>query len=160
MRIHSDVIAYTQQIRDALPAGVRAEVVNPHRSRSRRYAYEVRLTGTGSHATQWGTRDTPAATWDEWGMFLAKLYELDPNMVAANYRDAAHFHWTTGDRFRALTPTEQHRMHRWVLQGIAATGTYSVHACKGSKAHGQCTAITRYTRYARSSADLDDILSN
>lgn len=157
MRIHSDVIAYTQQIRDALPAGVHAQVVNPHRSRSRRYAYEVKLTGTGSHASQWGNRDTPAATWDEWGMFLAKLYELDPNLMAANYRDAEHFRWTTGGRFDTLTPAEQHRMHRWRLQGTVATGAYWVHECKGSKAHGACSAITRY---ARSAGDLDTILAS
>lgn len=60
--------------------------------------FEVYL-GTGreggyrsSHDGSWG-----AATWDEWGAFIATLYALDPQARIGMYHDADHFYAWTGE---------------------------------------------------------------
>lgn len=147
MRIHSDVINYTQQLRDLLPEGVKAQVVNPHRSRKRANAYEVQLHGTSGRRTQSGSGI--AASWDEWGAFIAGVFALDAAAIVGPYDGADFFHWTTDDRFRSFDIEEQHRRHRWSYVGPVATRSYSVHECP-------CGSLTRTMSRGYSFADINN----
>ena len=121
MRIHTDTLTSTDiyaATRAAGMTGVSATFTS-HGSRKRDHAFNVNLTGTSSRPLNTGkygadqSGDT-AATWDEWGMFLAALYAVDPDMDATYYADAADFHRQTGDRFLNLTAPYQHENHNWV----------------------------------------------
>lgn len=59
-----------------------------------------RRFNTGTH----GAGCEGAATHDEWGEFLAALYEKDPDMRAGHYRSKGDFHATTGNRYVPWTP--------------------------------------------------------
>jgi NADH:ubiquinone oxidoreductase subunit len=100
MRIHTDHLT-GQDIRETLVStglhgdGVRL-VLTGHGSRSRHHAFEMRLYTYGGcdrngrtrrHANggNYGASAEMAATWDEWGILLARLFELDPNMNATYY---------------------------------------------------------------------------
>lgn len=130
MRLHSstltrdDIAAAT---RAAGMTGVHAEI-STHGSRVAARGFEVKLFGTSPRMPNTGRYgggryggDT-AATWDEWGMFLAALFDLDPAMIVGPggrpaYADAAAFHAATCDRYRELTADRQHRTHRWQSNG-------------------------------------------
>jgi len=127
MRIHTDIIT-----RGGIPgAGVAAGLyphnldVSEHGSRTHARAFEVHLTGTSHRRpNNRGTSDDYAATWDEWGMFLADLYRLDPGMMCGNakhptYCDADDFDYQTAGRFDTLTPADQHRDHGFRYAGVS-----------------------------------------
>lgn len=125
-------------------------------SRSHTRSLDVYLTGTSTRRPNGRDADDYAATWDEWGMFLARLFAADPTMVAGTvarpiYANAEHFRWVTGGRYDTLTPDAQHRNHRWEFSGRSAAGAYMVHECSGGPA--PCGAIRRF---ANSTAWLAD----
>lgn len=103
----------------ALDAGVSFERLTLHGSKSRAHAFDVLLSGNGVTGGQWGNSGTngagpyKAATWDEWGIFIAAVFAADPTASMTYYDDAADFHYQTDDRFRDLTPAGQHIRHRW-----------------------------------------------
>ena len=123
MRLHTDLTA--AEVRHLTPqakAAVLIDGMTEHRSRTgKARGLEVKLTGTSNRARNDGSGEA-AATWDEWGIFLAALYEADPGMIVggslerAIYRDGDDFHWKTGDRYRTLTGADQHRQHRWTRE--------------------------------------------
>jgi len=126
-------------------------------SRSRAVAWDVKLTGTSSRRPNGGNRgadgDAYAATWDEWGMFLAELFRRDPDAtIPGVYESEAHFRWSTGERFDDLAPAQQHRNHRWEHEGKAATGTYYVSTCK-------CGARQRRVAYGHTFYEIHGTLS-
>lgn len=140
MRLHTDTLTRTE-IREAARVaghGVHVQIID-HGSRKRDHAFEVTLTGTSNRRPNSGTSrndngDTYAATWDEWGMFFASLYKIDPDMIAgAAYADAGDFHYKTGSRFEILTPAYQHSSHRWQFAGIAR-----------ERECASCEAVQRY----------------
>ncbi len=98
-----------------LPPGVRWHHVREYGSRSRLRAFEIVLEGTSSYGGQWGDHDYSAGTWDEWGVVLGRLFELDPNArVARVYEGAEHYHEVTGDRFRPdRLPERLCPRHKW-----------------------------------------------
>ena len=116
MRIHTALTE--RQIRHAAElAGVQFERLDHKGSKSRDHAFDVILSGSSPRRRNSGrsvdrTNDY-AATWDEWGIFLAELFRRDPAIKCTYYRDAADFHWQTGSRFRSLTRDKQHRVHNW-----------------------------------------------
>ena len=124
MRIHSDSLTRQDFQVASTTAGVRLVTCDSVRSRSHIRAFSFTL-------------ERP--TWDEWGMFLNRLYRVDPvfHCGARPYRNAGHFHWMTGDRFRTLTPELQHKAHKWIPLGQSATGPYGTSRC-------QCGAIQRW----------------
>ncbi|MEU7814109.1 hypothetical protein [Pseudonocardia sp. NPDC049154] len=72
-----------------------------------------------------------AATWDEWGIFLAEVFRRDPGAtIPTAYRSADYFHWATADRFRELRVEDQHIRHRWDGYGRSITGAFQVRDCK------------------------------
>lgn len=120
MRIHTNVIGYTQTIRNALAEQkalgriaphVTLKKVNPHRSRTHMFAFEIQLEAaerdngrragnSGSYGAMVPQVDGYAATFDEWGWLLAALYRLDVEMIVGNvktpiYSSRVHFHRVT-----------------------------------------------------------------
>lgn len=148
MRIHSDVFVIDDihAAAERAGAGVRVKFT-VHGSRSRARAFNVTLTGTSSRVPGWGKGEPGehAATWDEWGMFLAELFRRDPDAVAPSaYESAEHFRWVTGARFDTLTPADQHdgAGHKWSGSYPNLTGVYYVAECIGRKGY-HCTATVR-----------------
>lgn len=121
MRIYTDTLTADDVTAAATSRGMRRVVatLEPRGARKRARAFDVHLTGTSSRRPNDGHGNGShagyAATWDEWGMFLATLYEADPDMIAHPYTGAAHFHAATCGRFATLTAPYQHGGggHRW-----------------------------------------------
>lgn len=126
MRIHTNLITVADiyAATHNLP-GVTV-TATPHGSRSHARAFEVRLEGNGSHRNsgQYGA-DTAekAATWDEWGAFIAALYEVDPDALWGSqkyqvYSNRTHYHYLTNQRFiedadPGHLPSDTHKRHNW-----------------------------------------------
>jgi hypothetical protein len=118
MRIHGNSITRTQLGEAAALAGVTFVRRHWHESRSRDHAFEVILSGNSPYRCMGGDRDEYAASWDQWGIFLNKIFDLDPSITIPRvYADAALFHKITGDRFRTLRLADAHRRHRWQAPG-------------------------------------------
>ena len=141
MKLHTDKLTSADIYKATydLP-GVSVDVT-PKGSRSKDHAFDVRLTGTSPrrpNSGRSGAGDEYAATWDEWGIFFARLYEIDPEMTNWAYDNSDDFHWKTAARFHALIPAQQCRVHKFEYTGSAATGSYHVAQCN------KCEAIKRY----------------
>lgn len=112
MRVHTKLTAAEMHaaLNRAVEGGgvsahVHLNVLEPHRSRSRARAFEVKLAtvvklkGDGRHHRNTGTQGAGrvyAATYDEWGFFLAEVFKADPEAVVADFYDGeAHFHEKT-----------------------------------------------------------------
>jgi hypothetical protein len=85
------------------------------RPRLARAGWDILLYRSGSHqgfAKGYGSHGHGAASWADYGWFLAGLYEADPDMkvrASANYDGAADFHRQTryafqGERQPGVTP--------------------------------------------------------
>lgn len=147
MRIHTDLHAYDvgQIVRDA-KCGAWANVLTDHGTRTaKRGAVELQLAGTSNRPNASNTEN--AATWDEWGIVLAAIFEADPTAIMGSakrpvYADRDDYHWKTGDRFRSLTSSSDdlyHANHYWRWDaGIMPRGESR---CK-------CGAIRRWTAHA------------
>jgi hypothetical protein len=138
MKLHSDKLTYRDFLDAAALARVNIVDFEILGSRSRAKGFKFSLEGSSPYRRNF-SNDGPAATWDEWGIFLAHLFSVDcqSHCGARGYRDEEHFHWCTGNRFRTLTPQLQHKRHKWEYQGSACTGSYSVAEC-------QCGALQRW----------------
>lgn len=107
MRIHTFMTE--AELADALgrarrEAGVYTLKQKGYASRSHRLAFEILLSGDSPYSTNSGrygaSNEGQAAAWDQWGIFLAVMFEADPMIkVTGAYRNAAHFHHVTGGRF-------------------------------------------------------------
>lgn len=119
MKIHSDVLTYGNVL-DATKAagmtGVYADIIE-RGSRSRKVGFDVKLTGTSNRNQNPGTsrdRDVEkAATWDEWGMFINALYEIDNDAIVGPYTDQSDFEYKTAGRYESLTAPYAHGNHKW-----------------------------------------------
>lgn len=120
MRIHTNLTAAMIN-QAARHAQVSFERFDTHRSRTRRFGYDVLLTGSSSRRPNSGHfgahSDVFAATWDEWGIFLGEIFGLDPIAHCTYYMGADDFHWQTGGRFRTLRWEDQCRDHKWDALG-------------------------------------------
>jgi hypothetical protein len=113
MRLHTTTIAYTGEVRRALrsaqDAGLVADDIHfvvgpePHGSRKRAHAYEIQL-GTDNkysgrdlnkngsiknrrpkNTGQYGSSQVYAASYDEWGWFIAGIFAADPDAIFGPY---------------------------------------------------------------------------
>lgn len=124
MRIHSNTLKASDfhAIVADLP-GVSVEV-STHGSRIAARAFEVKLEGNSTARNMSNTGY--AATWDEWGVFLANVFYLDGQALCGSakyavYRDEEHFHAVTRYRFEGLDmPEDTHPRHKWVW-GVGIT---------------------------------------
>jgi hypothetical protein len=139
MRIHTDTLTMNDVVAAVKRAGLGENnlTITPRGSKSHDHAWDVYLTGTSSRRPNSRSgeysHDGYAATWDEWGMFLAELFRRDAAATAPGVYDSAeHFRWATGARFDTLDPADQHGRagHKWESTGEAVTGTYTVRECR------------------------------
>lgn len=105
MRIHSDVLTPADlgsALRDTglTVEGVYLDAVETHGSRSRARRLDVKLCAkprngrrrqrnTGHHGAEFAWQDPiwVAATYDEYGRWLAELFDRDPHMIVAGWYD-------------------------------------------------------------------------
>lgn len=170
---HGDVHEYRARTakKRASITGVGLSALTEHGSRTHDRALEVQLSGDSSRCPaamdDWSDK---AATWDQWGLFLSALFEVDPAARVGGakspiYIDRDHFHWSTGGRYLGApdddgvrgvdAPTGTfltsgkgyHRQHRWTSGGSSVTGAYYVSECA-------CGAIARRVAYGRSWSEI------
>lgn len=88
-------------------------------ARTHAHGYNVHLEGSSGRATNsghFGAGSHPAATWDEWGVFLAHLFAVDPTTDATYYKGRDDFDLQTGERYTPTGLAESHtpcRTHKW-----------------------------------------------
>ena len=84
------------------------EPIREFTPRSYQFGYEVFLTGSSPYAAahqSYQGYGEKAATWDEWGLFIEALYEIDP---------AARIgHYTGRENFRQVTRDERDRVRNY-----------------------------------------------
>ena len=112
MLIHSDIIA-PFSIRAAVPSTCylaghynrKQEWASIHEqgSRSHNRAFSVRLAGSSPHNMQ--RLPDKSATWDEWGIFIERLFTLDPDAKIGVYNGR--------DDFMEKTRAEHERIQQW-----------------------------------------------
>jgi len=115
MRLHTN--ATESDIRKAgIDARVDFATLSTHGSRKSARAFEVNLTGASSRRPNRGDRGADgayAATWDQWGVFLAAIFAVDPEMSCWAYTGAEDFHAKTAGRFADGWPEDAHGDHKW-----------------------------------------------
>jgi hypothetical protein len=162
MRLHTDTITEStvHDVMRRLTSAGHLKGVSAHTafrgSRKRTRGFDLTLTAEPRKGRRRFTnsgydgssRDTYAATWDEWGLVLAALYEVDENLTGDYYADAEHYHWSTGERFDPsdLDRFVAHDNHRWEYQGQSIGRGYSVQECK-------CGAVKRHLTGGHGSKD-------
>jgi hypothetical protein len=101
MRIHTNVMSKAEVASHlGVQNDVTIHVVSEHGSRSHRIAYEVALRGQGKrHKRNPNTRDDSlpgkAATYDDWGQYIANLYRMDVDAIVGPYKGRDDFHKQT-----------------------------------------------------------------
>jgi hypothetical protein len=124
MRIHADSLTFRQIADAAQVAHVDLDTMIDHGSRKRNKAFEIHLTGDSPRRPNSGKYgadgDDFAASWDQWGIFLAELFKADESVTIPRiYGDADQFNEATGGRFETLTygSPSYHREHKWNSHG-------------------------------------------
>lgn len=132
MRLHTDTITLTDVYKAVADLPGVYVFVSEHGSRSKARAFEIKLEGTSNNRTNPGTRgaydpESYAATWDEWGVVIARLFMIDADAfwgVPKNptYENAWNFHTITAGRFESGDmPEDTHKRHTWQWNFGAAT---------------------------------------
>ena len=114
MRLHSDILT-DNDIRNALadsevPSHVGFDKFISGGSRTRKHAWDLHLATDTKiagdkrrHGNPGNGRaprsDAYAATYDEWGYFIARLFEKDPNAIFGNYKGQDDFDSQTTWKF-------------------------------------------------------------
>lgn len=107
MRIHSDVLTYVDMARAATSVeahtGSTVDFLrfDRHGSRKRSRAFEIQLRSDGrlTHRHTMNDCNAYAATWDQWGWFIAHLFSVDPDAIVGPYNGLDDFNWQTDDKF-------------------------------------------------------------
>lgn len=92
---HHDLLNIAERV-EGITFSSTPEVFN---SCSHDRAYEIRLTGSSKYAP----RNLPghkAATYEQWGKFIARIFAYEPDAKVGYYKNAEHFHDVTKDEFR------------------------------------------------------------
>lgn len=66
------------------------EPIREFKPRSFEYGFEFFLKGSSSYRAR-HSEEFAAATWTEWGIVIAKLYEVDPNAQIGSYHNRRDF---------------------------------------------------------------------
>ena len=119
MKIWSDTLTQWQLWDAADKAHAKLTDSDQGKARKRSTVWNVALSGDSPYMQGTASREpgTKAATWDQWGIFLNALFELDPEMTTQYYASATDFHTITGRRFETLTFIDSHRVHKWQWDG-------------------------------------------
>lgn len=128
MKIWSDKLSRGDIFAAARKAHV--DITRWEKSEARKRALRWDIALSGDSASMQGNGDGyRAATWDQWGIFLADLFETDPNLTTEYYADREAFHAITDDRFTTLTYEQSHRKHDWRYMPIGRTMHYACNGC-------------------------------
>src|SRR5262245_18935571 len=87
-------------------------------SRSHEIGFVVRLSGSSKYAMR--SLPDKSASWDEWGIFIDRLFKLDPSAKIGHYKSQAHFMELTRDEHEPIStyrPDVKDRTAPW-LRGI------------------------------------------
>lgn len=118
MRIHANTLTDADVYAAARLARVELATFTRHGSRSRDHAYEIKLTGESRRRPNGGSYDNEyAATWDQWGVFLAALFNADASIKCWAYDGAFDFHQRTMYRFEDGWPADAHGDHTFRYNG-------------------------------------------
>lgn len=123
MRLHTDNLTSLDMWAAAAIARVDLEMTT-HGSRSRNRAFNVTLRGESRrrpNGGSYGATSDYAATWDQWGVFLAELFDRDNSLATGFYTDADTFHRMTAGRFETGWPEDAHGDHRFKPYGFPGT---------------------------------------
>lgn len=96
-------------------------------SRSHEYAFDIVLSGDSSRNAM--HKEFKSATWDQWGEFIAGLYERESGILMPLYVSRKHFHYTTTGRFALGGNFEYHRKHKWTRTGGGAPDMSQCSGC-------------------------------
>lgn len=154
MRIHTNTLTRVDVLEAAAAADAVAVALIDHGSRKRDHAFDVKLEGSETTRSRRRPNGGPsgvgtgyAATWDQWGVFLAVLFERDPSTLTTYDADVEHFARRTGGRFtqRALVmgsglgyiaagfPSDYHGDHVFRYAGVIAAQSCT-----------KCSAVQRW----------------
>ena len=126
MKVHSDILTEKHFHNATQAAGMSNVYVSQlavKGSRSRKRRIDLKLAGNSNHNQNRGTakvatwETVKAATWDEWGMFINALFEIDPNAIIGQYDGMEMFQEVTDNRFDTLTAPYAHGNHKWINTG-------------------------------------------
>lgn len=84
MKIHADTLTLNQ-LHDAVPNGCYIAQEEEVGSRKRDHAFEVRLSGSSKYGLGYECAGHKAATWDEWGIFINSIFEVEPTAICGMY---------------------------------------------------------------------------
>lgn len=90
MKIHSHIITEIDIENSAKRSGVKLARFGQAGSRSHARAFDVILTGSARHKVM-NNPHIIAATYDEWGWFISRLYDIDCAAKIGPYNDSADF---------------------------------------------------------------------
>lgn len=119
MRLHTDTISESDVYAAARTARVDLVGFSRHGSRKRDHAFEVKLEGESCRRPNhgkagWDSDYGYAATWDQWGVFIATLFSVDPDAIIGMYPTRNAFDAFTRYRFDADSfPSDYHGDHSW-----------------------------------------------
>ena len=113
MKLHSDVLTRTDLIEALDLPAVTAEIAECG-SRKRRRGFTVYLSGTSPFASQ-RSGAGKAATWDQHGRWMARLFDIDPDAIIAIYNGRDAFYAETAARL-----SEEIKYHGKVRPGFTA----------------------------------------
>lgn len=108
MKVYSDgSILNDGGLAAALPRGVTLDTLRPiTRPRVRRFGWLVRLYRAGSRRAfntgKHGAGDRGAATWDDYGAWIARLYDRDPLARIGPYTSRENFHEATHGKYAPI----------------------------------------------------------
>lgn len=120
MRLHTNILTRDDLYKATADLPGVSIKATEHGSRSHARGFEVHLTGTSNsrpNREHWA--DEYAATWDEWGVAIARLYDIDPDAVWGGVKNPIYdgsddFHFQTGYRFEGgQMPKDTHKRHNW-----------------------------------------------
>jgi hypothetical protein len=98
MKVYSDTLT-TSDLTAAAPTGTYVEAVALDRTRVRSRGWNVRLVFPASNRRRntgvYGAGERGAATWDQHGEWMARLFRLDPRARIAYYDGVDDFHAMT-----------------------------------------------------------------
>jgi len=113
MRIHTDHLTTADIYKAARFARVDVVDLTEHKSQSRDHSFNVKLEGESRRrpnpgASSKGYASGYAATWDQWGVFFAILFDIDPAAICGTakrpiYDGRDDFERKTNGRFAAPT---------------------------------------------------------
>jgi hypothetical protein len=95
MKIHSDILTVADlhtALRKPTPIDHAYLMLEACGSRSRKFGYHVSLysddeTRPRKNSGRWGADDgyERSVSWDDWGIWMTRLFDIDPDAIIGNY---------------------------------------------------------------------------